>query len=53
MDMGSLIGIRHRKGITRFCPARETIIVDAILKSEEILRKIERQYPPNAAPKST
>ena len=35
------------QGITRPCPARETIITDAISKAEEIMRKIERAYPPN------
>jgi hypothetical protein len=27
-------------------PAREIIIVDAISKAEEIMRKIEKNYPP-------
>jgi hypothetical protein len=33
------------QGITRPCPAREIIIVDAISKAEEIMRKIEKNYP--------
>jgi hypothetical protein len=32
-------------GITRPCPAREIIIIDAIIKAEEIMRKIEKNYP--------
>jgi hypothetical protein len=35
------------QGLTRPCPAREIIIVDAISKAEEIMRKFERTYPPN------
>ena len=27
------------------CPAREIIITDAISKAEEIMRKIEKNYP--------
>jgi hypothetical protein len=38
---------REAQGLTRPCPAREIIIVDAISKAEEIMRKIERTYPPN------
>jgi hypothetical protein len=34
------------QGITRPCPAREIIITDAISKAEEIMRKIEKNYPP-------
>jgi hypothetical protein len=34
------------QGITRPCPAREIIIIDAISKAEEIMRKIEKNYPP-------
>jgi hypothetical protein len=35
------------QGITRPCPAREIIIItDAISKVEEIMRKIEKNYPP-------
>ena len=33
------------QGITRPCPAREIIITDAISKAEEIMRKIEKNYP--------
>ena len=33
------------KGITHPCPAREIIIIDAISKAEEIMRKIEKNYP--------
>jgi hypothetical protein len=40
-------GRRAARGtrITRSCPARETIIVDAISKAEEIIKKIEKNYP--------
>jgi hypothetical protein len=31
--------------ITRPCPAREIIITEAISKAEEIMRKIEKNYP--------
>jgi hypothetical protein len=34
------------QGITRSCPARDIIIADAISKAEEIMRKIEKTYPP-------
>jgi hypothetical protein len=34
------------QGITRPCPARECIITDAISKAEEIMKKIEKNYPP-------
>jgi hypothetical protein len=34
------------QGITRPCPAREIITTDAISKAEEIMRKIEKNYPP-------
>jgi nucleoside-triphosphatase THEP1 len=34
------------QGITRPCPARDIIIIDAISKAEEIMRKIEKNYPP-------
>jgi hypothetical protein len=30
----------------RPCPARDTVIRDAILRAEAILRKIEQTYPP-------
>jgi hypothetical protein len=33
------------QGITRPCPAREIIITEAISKAEEIMRKIEKNYP--------
>ena len=33
------------QGLTRPCPAREIIIIDAISKAEEIMRKIEKNYP--------
>jgi len=33
------------QGITRPCPTREIIITDAISKAEEIMRKIEKNYP--------
>ncbi len=33
------------QGLTRPCPAREIIITDAISKAEEIMRKIEKNYP--------
>ena len=33
------------QGITRPCPARDIIITDAISKAEEIMRKIEKNYP--------
>jgi hypothetical protein len=33
------------QGITRPCPAREIIITDAISKAEEIMRKVEKNYP--------
>jgi hypothetical protein len=34
------------QGITRPCRAREIIITGAISKAEEIMRKIEKSYPP-------
>jgi hypothetical protein len=33
------------QGLTRPFPAREIIITDAISKAEEIMRKIEKNYP--------
>jgi hypothetical protein len=33
------------QGIRRPCPAQEIIITDVISKAEEIMRKIEKNYP--------